>query len=178
MAKTFGAHYSTLSCARMMWRKNCLVLVPHADSAGRYCLNKQACHSSSSVYFVFYITNRNVPTVYPGCFCSKQEAFDAHNLTCRDFYNSKKQELVKPIPFEKAKVIFAPYYEAVAARQLPGEESAASDHETIEDLLIRHASNRKRRVGVGSRAIITVQERRRISRQTDEIEQASMHTFS
>jgi hypothetical protein len=74
MARQFSVHYASMNFARLIWKQNCLMLIPHADTVGRYCLNKLACHNSSSVYFVIYMTDKQVPVIYPGCFCKKLDA--------------------------------------------------------------------------------------------------------
>ncbi len=42
MAKTFDVNYAGMEVSRLYWYSNCLVMVPLANSSGRYCLNKQA----------------------------------------------------------------------------------------------------------------------------------------
>ena len=154
------------------------MLIPHADMVGRYCLNKLACHNSSSVYFVFYMTDKQVPIVYPGCFCKKIEAQTAHNLTCAEFYKQRKNELTKIIPHDIARRIFAPYFSALAARSAPGEDASEIPSETVEDLLVRHASKRSRKIGISKRTIMTQHESKRVDRSTRDVQEATMSSFS
>lgn len=119
MVKSFDAHYAHMEISRLYWYENGLVLVPLGNESGRYCLNKLACHTSSTVRFILRLNHLDVPIAIPQCFCAKDVAFPAHNKTCRAFYKERYNELSKRIPYDLAQKIFAPFYESKRLREGP-----------------------------------------------------------
>ncbi len=89
-----------------------IILVPLVDDYGRFCLNKQSTHNQSTVYFSFFVNNRDQPIMTIGCYCSKQDPYREHGMSCKEYYSKKYNELAKIIPIDKAMVLFEPFYRA------------------------------------------------------------------
>lgn len=56
LVRRYAPCYASIEAVRVCWRSKCIILVPLGDECGRFCLNKQSSHNSSTVYFFFYIS--------------------------------------------------------------------------------------------------------------------------
>ena len=109
--------------------------------------------------FVMRINRKGIPVITPQCFCNKIEPYTPFNKTCKQFYSERYNELSKIIPFDKALVMFKPFYDAKRMREgaltlePPAQPAEAKPVDSVTDLLVRNASTRSRRISVRSKLV-------------------------